>query len=140
MRFEDYINKKQVKIRSKDVILAKSLLETAQLDLKYLKSLTITEISARKITANYYDILRSLAEALAALDGYKVYSHEAFTYYLKEFVNNDSGNKFDRFRKIRNNINYYGKTIEKEESENIIKSINLLINLLIKKIKEKLGS
>ena len=35
--------------------------------------------------------------------------------------------KFDELRKIRNSINYYGKNVSKEEAEQIIKDLKLLI-------------
>lgn len=111
MKLDDFIKSGKVKKGAKDIQLAKSLLDTSEQDLQFINSLLLTEISARRLVANYYEILRSLIEALAALDGLKVYSHEAFTYYLKEKnLTNESVN-FDRIRKIRNNINYYGKDI-----------------------------
>ena len=34
---------------------------------------------------------------------------------------------FDELRKIRNAINYYGRKVRKEESEEIINDLNILI-------------
>ena len=79
MSFEVFIKRGQVRIASKDISLAKSLVITAKQDLEFLGTLEINETSARKIMSNYYDVLRSILEAVSALDGYKVYSHEAFT-------------------------------------------------------------
>lgn len=84
MKLKDFIEKKQVRKASEDIPLAKSLLRTAEIDLEFLKKLKIDDISARKIMTNYYDVLRSILEAIAILKGYKIYSHEAFTYFLKE--------------------------------------------------------
>lgn len=81
MKFIDFIEKGQVKKASKDVSLAKSLILTAKNDLKFLEMLEINEISARKIITNYYDTLRSILEVISILDGYKVYSHEAFKFF-----------------------------------------------------------
>lgn len=130
MKLNDFMGKGKVKIISKDIALAKSLVSTAKNDLKFLKSLKINSNSARKIMANYYDILRSILEAISVFDGYKIYAHEAYTCYLKEKNENLIAEKFDRFRKIRNGINYYGKNISveevKENSFEIIKLINEL--------------
>lgn len=138
MKFEDFIKNRQVKNAIKDVQLAKSLLSTAEQDLKFFKTLPINNISARKIVSNYYDILRSTLEALASLEGYKVYSHEAFTYYLKENVEGDTSRKFERLRKIRNSINYYGKEISAEEAKELVNEILALIDkiksMLLKKL------
>ena len=138
MKFEGFIKNRQVKNAIKDVQLAKSLLSTAEQDLKFFKTLPINNISARKIVSNYYDILRSTLEALASLEGYKVYSHEAFTYYLKENVEGDTSRKFERLRKIRNSINYYGKEISAEEAKELVNEILALIDkiksMLLKKL------
>ncbi len=136
MRFEDFIKNKQVKSVTKDPQLAKSIIEAAESDLKFMKSLEINELSARKIMGNYYDILRSFLEAIAILDGFKIYGHEAFTFFLKYKNENLFADKFDRFRKIRNSINYYGKNIPigevKENSTEIIQLINKLKNKFLK--------
>tara|TARA_Y100000310_G_scaffold176061_1_gene176191 strand:- start:572 stop:988 length:417 start_codon:yes stop_codon:yes gene_type:complete len=133
MNFSDFIETKKVKKANKDISLIKSLVFTSKNDLKFLSSLVIDKISARKIMCNYYDILRSVLEAIALMDGYKVYSHEAFTYFLKEKNEQTISDKFDRFRKIRNDINYYGKNISVEDVKENSEQIKKLINLLIKK-------
>jgi hypothetical protein len=138
MRFEDFIKKGQVKHTSKDIQLIKALINTADQDLEFLKQLALTIISARKIISNYYDVLRSILEAIVSLDGYKVYSHEAFTYYLKEKEEEDSAIKFDRFRKIRNSINYYGKEIKPVEAKEIVDDIIKLVDKMKSKLSKKL--
>jgi hypothetical protein len=130
MKFSDFIEKGLVKHALLDISLVKSLVATAEDDLKFLSSLPINDNSARKLMSNYYDILRSILEAITALDGYKVYSHEAFTFYLKEKGENAVAEKFDRFRKIRNGINYYGKSISADETRENIAEMAKLITLL----------
>lgn len=138
MKFDDFIKSGQVRKSSKDPSLIKSLNETANSDLRFLNELKISENSSRKIVANYYDVLRSVLEATALEQGYKVYSHEAFTYFLKEKKKEAFAEKFDRMRKIRNKINYYGKTISVAEAESIAKEIKELIPELRKAfLKEK---
>src|SRR3989344_5153772 len=95
----------------------------------FFKGIEINENSARKIVTNYYDILRSILEAIASIDGYKVYSHEAFTYYLKEKNEEVISIKFDRLRKIRNGINYYGNSISVGEAKEIVDDIKRIIFL-----------
>lgn len=137
MKLKDFIEKKQVRKASKDIPLAKSLLRTAEIDLEFLKKLKIDDISARKIMTNYYDVLRSILEAIAILKGYKIYSHEAFTYFLKE-EEDLIAKKFDRLRRIRNGINYYGKSISIEEVGEIISQISKLIKILKEKYLNKI--
>ena len=133
MKFEDFIKQKQVRKATKDIELAKSLINTAHKDLEFLDSLQINSNSARKIMVNYYDVLRSVLEAISAIEGYKIYSHEAFTYFLKEKGEEQISIKFDRFRKIRNSINYYGQDISVDETTEHVKEIKKMINVLIEK-------
>ena len=138
MRFIDFIEKGIVKRISKDNSLAKALLQNSKKDIKFLNNLKIDENSVRKIMTNFYDILRSVLEAVSIINGYKIYSHEAYSYFLKEIKEDILAIKFDRFRKIRNSINYYGKDISIEETKENINEIKKMINLLIKKYLEKL--
>ncbi len=133
MKFEDFIKKELARKSLKDINLAKSLLKNSKKDLNFLEKLNIDEDSSRKIMVNYYDILRSILEAISAIEGYKIYSHEAFTYFLKEKREETLSIKFDRFRKIRNSINYYGKDISIEETKENIKEIKNMIKYFIKK-------
>ena len=82
---------------------------------------------------NFYDVLRSILEAVSAIKEYKIYSHEAYVYFLQEIGEELLAIKFDRFRRIRNSINYYGKDISIEETKENIFEIKKMINILIRK-------
>jgi len=127
MEFENLIKKGIVRKTSVDVGLIRSLINTAEQDLNYLKCVKINKISARKTFSNYYDVLRSLLEAIASQKGYKIYSHEAFSYFLKKENKNVLAKKFDRLRKIRNAVNYYGKEISPEYAGENIQEIKKII-------------
>ena len=134
MKFEDFIKEGKVRKATPDRLMANSIIKNTLEDLKFLEMTKITELSKRKIVSNYYDSLRSLLEAISLLNGYKIYSHEAFTYFLKEILNQDAlPLKFDRFRKIRNGLNYYGKSIQLSEAIEIIEELKTTINEIIKK-------
>lgn len=64
MKLKDFIDRGYVKHSSKDIALAKSLIKTAESDLRFLRNLEINEDSARKVISNYYWILRSIIEAI----------------------------------------------------------------------------
>ena len=132
MKFEDFFKQGKARKTSRDVQLVKSLLESSDNDLEFLKGLKIDGLSSRKIFSCYYDVLRSVLEAVSLLDGYKIYSHEAFTYYLAEKGEDELSQKFDRFRKIRNRVNYYGKSI----SVNEVKEYKREIIELVKRFKQ----
>ena len=133
MKFEDFINKGQVRKTSVDLNLVRSIKKNIMNDLKYLEEQKISIISARKIVVNYYDSLRSILEAIAICKGYKVYQHEAFLYFLKSIDENVYSIKFDRFRKIRNRINYYGEDISIEQAKAVSEDMKSMTYKLIDK-------
>jgi len=133
MKFEDFIREGKVKIATKNEGLIKSLIKTSGDDLKFIKHLEINKLSARKIMSNYYDILRAVLEALSLSKGYKIYSHDAFSYFLEFIDEKNFAIKFDRLRKIRNGINYYGEEISVDEVRDNVEKIEILINQLKKK-------
>ena len=138
MKFEDFIEKGLVRKTSKDKSLVRALLQNSKKDIEFLNGLKINEKSVRKIMTNFYDVLRSVLEAVSVIKGYKIYSHEAYIYFLKEIKEDLLAIKFDRFRRIRNSINYYGKDISIEETKENIYEIKKMINILIKKYLGKL--
>ncbi len=133
MRFQDFIDNGVVRKGSPDISLAKALIEMSSNHVKTVKSIEITETSASTVMSDYYEALREIIEAICSLRGYKVYSHEAFTYFLKENGEDLIADKFDRLRKIRNNIHYYGKQVDKES----VKADKEEIERLINQLKEK---
>ncbi|MEK6872879.1 MAG: hypothetical protein AABW90_02620 [Nanoarchaeota archaeon] len=137
MRFENFIKGGDVRKASRDNALIKSLVQTAKNDLEFLDNLEINQKSARKIMVSYYDVLRSILEAISSLEEYKIYSHEAFTFFLKKIGESVLAIKFDRFRKIRNSINYYGKEISIEETKENVNEIKEIIDILTKKYLDK---
>jgi len=119
---------KLVKDIKPDKNLIISLTSVSAKKLKSQSMLTLTEETASSKITLAYDGLRELLEALAVKNGYKIYNHECYCAFLKEIVNNALiGDKFDNFRKIRNNINYYGKDLTKEEAKLFLKEILELI-------------
>src|SRR3989338_1271225 len=133
MTFEEYQKRGMIRKATPDRALIHSLMITAQEDLKYLKTQTITALSARKIMTNYYEVLRSILEAVALQDGYKFYSHEAFVLLLKQKDEELYALQFDRLRKTRNGINYYGKNISIEEVQELVPLMISMIETLQKK-------
>ena len=135
MNFVEFVKKKDVRKARFDKELFDSLISTVSIDLKYLSSVKIDKFSARKVMTNYYDVLRSVLEAMALKDGYKVYSHEAFVVYLKEKGEESFSLKFDRYRKKRNKVNYYGDSVSIEEAEEYSEDIKGMIDYLISNCK-----
>ncbi|KYK27085.1 hypothetical protein AYK26_00095 [Euryarchaeota archaeon SM23-78] len=127
--------KKLVKKIGVDNNLIKSLVKSSQNKLESANRLKIDETTSSSVISLCYESLRELLEALATKKGFKIYNHECYTALLKEVLGQEELSiRFDRFRKIRNKVNYYGKDIGIEETssvkEEIIESINKIKQLL----------
>lgn len=116
MNFQEFIKNGLVRKASPDSQLLQSLLKVIDNDLSFLETVQITELSARKVIGSYYDTLREILEVIALKGGFKVYAHEPFVAFLKEKGKESIAAKFDRFRILRNSINYYGASISAEEA------------------------
>ena len=133
MKFEDFIKRGHVRKATPDPPLVRSLLTQSEKHIATAKMLAIDETTKDTVLVTFYEALREVIEAIATKDGYKVYSHEAFTYLLQEKGNIDIATRFDRYRKLRNGVNYYGKEIPIEEAEFAAKEIVELVGKLREK-------
>ena len=115
-----------VRPTNKNKELARSLIEISQ-----TKETTVNEsqLSEKNISAYIpmaYDSLREILEAICIMRGYKVTSHACTEKLLRSIYPDVSFREFDRFRYIRNSINYYGKKIGFDEGMEIINKTFLL--------------
>ena len=116
--FEKFIESGKVIKGMSDLQKSKSLIKMSEITFKYATSIPIDDSNSSIILTNLYESLREILEAMCLREGYKVYSHEAFTFYLRKLNENEIAEKFDRFRKLRNGVNYYGKPVSKEVTIN----------------------
>lgn len=133
MKFEEFIEQGKVRKGTPDIPKIKALLQTSNNHLLFLKTQKIDKISAGSILVTYYEALREVIEAISLKEGFKVYSHEAFTYFLKEKDEDSASQKFDNLRKLRNVVNYYGEKVDAREVEIAKEDIIELIKYLKKK-------
>ncbi|HLC84200.1 MAG TPA: hypothetical protein VJH22_00220 [Candidatus Nanoarchaeia archaeon] len=132
--FEGFIASGKVRKGTPDIALAKSLIAMSVSQLAFVSANPISESTASPILVNYYEALREICEAICAKNGYKVYSHEAYTSYLKEQLKEERiSMQFDRLRKLRNGVNYYGEFVSVEETQAARREVPLLIDTLKKK-------
>jgi hypothetical protein len=76
---------------------------------------------------NYYDIILEVMHSLMFKKGYNVLDHLSIGYYIKDILKNQEiFELFNKYRKIRNNIIYYGKSIDTETSKQAIKDLQEL--------------
>ncbi|MBI2148854.1 hypothetical protein HYU23_04185 [Candidatus Woesearchaeota archaeon] len=133
MDWKECCSKRIVKDIKLDVAMINSLIESSKNKLESESILEMSKITASSKVSLVYDSLRELLEAIAIKKGYKIYNHECYTAFLKEILkDSNKGDKFDEIRKIRNDINYYGKKVLPEEAKEVILNIKNLINNLEK--------
>jgi uncharacterized protein (UPF0332 family) len=127
MDWEECCGKRIVKDVKPDIELVASLKKSSGNKMESARQLLLSEVTAASKLSLAYDSLRELLEALALVNGYKVYNHECYGAFLAEVLHESSkGDSFDEIRKIRNTVNYYGAELSVEEAENIIMKIKAL--------------
>ncbi|MAG77871.1 hypothetical protein CL616_00740 [archaeon] len=110
---------KLVKNVRPDINKLQALLKSADKKIKACDILP-DELGEPKITL-IYDGIRIILEYLALKQGYKIYNHKCYTAFLKEIMKKSRlGDEFDKFRRIRNDINYYGKEVNKEDAKELV--------------------
>lgn len=126
MDWRECIEKDIVKETSTNTHKIRSLKEIASLKRKSAN--TLPQEHHISIITLLYDSLRETLEATALEKGYKIYNHECYRAFLQEILNEGhSAQQFDMIRKVRNGINYYGRKVRPEEAQEIITTIQQLI-------------
>lgn len=131
MSFENQIKDGFVKKVIIDIPRAKSLIKSSEQALITAKIIPIKEEALKTIFRELYESLRQYCEAIGYIKGYKFLNHDSITDFLYEILNEkELAVKFDRYRKLRNGINYYGNNIEPETIQTALKEIpDILIKL-----------
>lgn len=120
MDWEECNNKRLVKRISVDINLIDSLRTSSEKRLESANRLNLDETTATSIISLCYEALRELLEALSIKKGFKIYNHECYCAFLKEVIKEENfAILFDKFRKIRNGINYYGKDLSPEDAKHL---------------------
>jgi hypothetical protein len=133
MDFNECIKEQKVKKIPIDKLRAESLVKSSKQAITTAKSIVISESSLKSIIREYYEGLREYCEAIAYLRGYKILDHISITYFIKDILQDDIiSEKFDRYRKLRNGINYYGNDVNIATITEASKEIPLLIKKLEK--------
>ncbi|MBU1252708.1 MAG: hypothetical protein KJ905_04060 [Nanoarchaeota archaeon] len=129
MNFEEEIKKGFIRKVKPDSQRAQSLEKSSQQALQTAKSIPLNENSSKTVFRELYESLRQFCESLGYSKGYKFNNHESITSFLDEVLKEkDNSLKFDRYRKIRNGINYYGDTIDISTVKEALKDIPKIID------------
>lgn len=130
MSFDAFIKDGKVILGEKDIQKARALIKMSENTLVSAESLELNDTTASVVLTLSYEALREIIEAMCLTKGYKVYSHEAFTSYLEQLKEERLAAQFDRFRKLRNGVNYYGKEVSPTVAAEAKKNIKEMCRLL----------
>ncbi len=133
MNFEFSLNIGKAKKVMSNKLRASSLLSSSIQAIKTAKQIPLNEHTSKTIIRELYEGLREYCEAIGYLKGYKFLDHESIGFFLRDILKEQIlFKKFDRYRKLRNGINYYGNNVEIETVKESILTIPKIIKELEK--------
>jgi len=133
MNFEDSLIEGKAKKFMPNKIRASSLFKSSVQAIETAKVIQLNALTSKSILREIYEGLREYCEAIGYLKGYKFLDHESITYFLRDILKESSVSvKFDRYRKLRNGINYYGEDIDIETVKEATREIPKIIEELRK--------
>ena len=114
-------------------IRALSIFKSSIQAIETAKMIPVKQNTLKSILRELYVGLREYCEAIGYLRGYKFLDHESIGYFLRDVLKEQSVSmKFDRYRRLRNGINYYGEDIDIETVKEAIIEIPRIIKELEK--------
>ena len=133
MNFETSLIEGKVKKIMPNKIRASSLFKSAIQAIETAKTIILNSNTSKSIFRELYEGLREYCEAIGYLRGYKFLDHESIGYFLRDILKEQPFfKKFDRHRKLRNGINYYGEDINIETVKEAVTEIPKMIKELEK--------
>ncbi len=141
MNLDRCIREGSVKRTPVDSVRAGSLMKSAKDAVSTACGIRPDEGKLKTIMRELYEGLREYCEAIGYLKGYKFLNHESISHFIAGVLKEPSiAGKFDRYRKIRNGINYYGNSVSKETVEEAIREIPDIMAALEKHAKKAPGA
>lgn len=127
-----------VRTKRPDMEEAKALLKMAEKREEYIKAIGNPREFASLIVEGYYEIIKELITAIMSVDGYKSYSRECLITFIEKFYgfSKDRVVLLDQLRRIRNDINYRGASVDYsylERNQAPIKGIIIELKKVLKR-------
>ena len=133
MNFENSLVNGKAKKVMPNRIRASSLFKSSIQAIETAKAIQLNQNTLKSILRELYEGLREYCEAIGYLRGYKFLDHESIGYFLRDILKEQSVSvKFDRYRRLRNGINYYGEDVDIETVKEAIVENHELIKELEK--------
>jgi len=124
MSMRDLIEQGLVREIPPNAARAKALVEMSKQAMSVMLKLELSPQNANVIFRELYECLRQAVEAIGYLKGFKFENHESLRAFIEETLQNSQlARDFDRYRKIRNGINYYGELVSVETTAQAMKDI-----------------
>lgn len=124
---------------SPDKAKSRSLIETAQGRIAYVKNNELNEATASYIFEGYYSSVLELMHALLCLKGYKVENHLCIGFYIRDILKKEQMYRlFDDCRIKRNSLLYHGKMQDFSTAKACIEKCIKLVHEIELMIKEEL--
>ncbi|MFH1801926.1 MAG: hypothetical protein ABH864_00575 [archaeon] len=140
MDFENSVKAGYAKVVETNLNRAKSLVRSAEQAIETAKQIPLKETSLKSVFRELYEGLRQYCEAIGFIKGYKFESHEVITYFLKDVLNEGKiSERFDRYRKLRNGVNYYGNEIDVSTVKDAMVEVSEIVVVLKKYLKKDGG-
>ena len=131
MNFEYNLKEGKVKMVLPNKLRAMSFFKSSAQAIEIVKSIPLNSTSAKTVFRELYEGLREYCGAIGYLNGYKFIDHESIGFFLRDVLNEPQlYKKFDRYRKLRNGINYYGENINIETVKEALLEVPVLIKEL----------
>ena len=133
MNFENSLNDGKAKKVIPNKIRASSLFKSSIQAIETARIIRINQNALKSILRELYEGLREYCEAIGYLKGYKFLDHESIGYFLRDILKEQSlSMKFDRYRRLRNGINYYGEDVDIETIKEALTDIPEIVKRLEK--------
>jgi len=133
MNFENSLIEGKAKKVMPNRIRASSLFKSSAQAIETAKIIQLNPSTLKTIIRELYEGLREYCEAIGCLKGYKFQDHESITYFLRDILREQLiSKKFDRYRRLRNGINYYGEDVDIETVKEAILEIPRMVKELEK--------
>ncbi len=133
MDFKFCLERGRTKKVAVNKLRAASLFKSGVQAVETAKIIPLDQNTSKTVLRELYEGLREYCEAIGYIQGYKFLNHESISYFLRDVLREQSIYiNFDRYRKLRNGINYYGEDINLET----VKEAKEKIPELIKQLKK----
>lgn len=127
--------------RQRDIEKIKSMINSAEINIKVIKTIKINDDTATLVFREAYESIRQLGDAKWWLLGYEPSNHEISLEILKDLDIKEKIklNSLDRFKKTRHDINYKGFRATIFQAEEVLEFWDKCGEEIIKILKKEIG-